>query len=204
VQAWYPGEEGGKAIADVLFGDYNPAGRLPITFYKSVAQLPPFDDYNMQGKTYRYFKDEPLYPFGYGLSYTTFRYGNLKLSSKKVKPNQNVQVTVDVQNIGDRGGDEVVQLYLTDVAASVPVPIRSLRGIQKIYLKPGEKRRVSFTLAPRDLSLIDDNGKRVLEPGEFSISVGGKQPGFAGSADAASTGVVGSSFVVTGKTTETP
>ncbi|HEY0321789.1 MAG TPA: glycoside hydrolase family 3 C-terminal domain-containing protein [Pyrinomonadaceae bacterium] len=204
VQAWYPGEEGGKAIADVLFGDYNPAGRLPVTFYKSVDQLPLFNDYNMQGKTYRYFKGEPLYPFGYGLSYTRFKYGNLKLSSKKVKPSENVQVSVDVQNIGERGGDEVVQLYLTDVAASVPVPIRSLRGVQRIYLKPGEKRRVSFTLTPRDLSLIDNNGKRVLEPGEFSISVGGKQPGFTGYADAASTGVAVSSFVVTGKTTATP
>jgi beta-glucosidase len=204
VQAWYPGEEGGRAIADVLFGDYNPAGRLPVTFYKSVDQLPPFNDYNMQGKTYRYFKGEPLYPFGYGLSYTKFKYGNLKLSAKRVKPGENVQISVDVQNIGDRGGDEVVQLYLTDVAASVPVPIRSLRGIQRIKLKPGEKRRIAFTLAPRDLSLIDNNGKRVVEPGEFSISVGGKQPGFAGSADATGTGIVLGSFVILGKITEIP
>jgi beta-glucosidase len=204
VQAWYPGEEGGAAIADVLFGDYNPSGRLPITFYKSVAQLPPFNDYNMQGKTYRYFKGEPLYPFGYGLSYTRFKYDNLKLGSKRVKPTENVQVSVDVQNVGERAGDEVVQLYLTDIAASAPVPIRTLRGVQRIHLKPGERRRISFTLAPRDLSLIDNRGQRVVEPGEFSISIGGKQPGFKGYADAGSTGAVYGSFTVTGKTTETP
>jgi beta-glucosidase len=204
VQAWYPGEEGGAALADVLFGDYNPAGRLPITFYKSVSQLPPFDDYRMEGKTYRYFKGEPLYPFGYGLSYTRFKYDNLKLNSKRVKPTENVRVSVDVQNVGERAGDEVAQLYLTDSAASVPVPIRSLKGIQRLYLKPGEKRRISFTLTPRDLSLIDNRGRRVLEPGEFSISVGGKQPGFKGYMDAASTGVVTSSFTVIGRATETP
>jgi beta-glucosidase len=204
VQAWYPGEEGGTALADVLFGDYNPAGRLPVTFYKSADQLPPFDDYRMEGKTYRFFKGQPLYPFGYGLSYTKFKYGNLKLSSKRVRPNEQVQISVDVQNVGERGGDEVVQLYLTDVAASVPVPVRSLRGVQRIYLKPGEKRHVSFTLAPRDLTLIDNNGRRVLEPGEFRVSVGGKQPGFTGYADAQTTGVTTGSFTVSGKVTEIP
>jgi beta-glucosidase len=204
VQAWYPGEEGGTAIADVLFGDYNPAGRLPITFYKSVDQLPPFRDYRMEGKTYRFFKGEPLYPFGYGLSYTNFKYSNLKLSKQSVKPNEPIQVSVDVQNTGARSGDEVVQLYLSDLAASVPVPIRALRRIQRISLKQGERRRISFTLTPNDLSLIDDNGKRILEPGEFRISVGGKQPGFNGSADAATTGVLTASFTVTGKATEIP
>ncbi|HEX8774144.1 MAG TPA: glycoside hydrolase family 3 C-terminal domain-containing protein [Pyrinomonadaceae bacterium] len=204
VQAWYPGEEGGTAIADVLFGDYNPAGRLPITFYRGVDKLPPFRDYNMAGKTYRYFKDEPLYPFGYGLSYTKFKYGNLKLSQRRLKPNENMQVSVEVQNAGAQGGDEVVQLYLTDVAASVPVPIRALRGIQRIHLKPGERRRISFTLRPEDLAVFDNNGKRMLEPGEFSVSVGGKQPGFTGSVDAATTEVVTGSFTVTGKVTEIP
>ncbi|MEA2174022.1 MAG: beta-glucosidase [Blastocatellia bacterium] len=204
VQAWYPGEEGGTAIADVLFGDYNPAGRLPVTFYKSVDQLPPFNDYNMEGKTYRYFKGEPLYPFGYGLSYTRFKYANLRLSTKTMRPNENLQISVDVQNTGARGGDEVAQLYLTDVAANAPVPVRALRGIRRIYLKPGEKKRLTFTLAPRDLTLIDNNGKRVLEPGEFRISVGGKQPGLTGYADANTTGIVTGSFIVTGKTTEIP
>ncbi|MCP9494897.1 MAG: glycoside hydrolase family 3 C-terminal domain-containing protein [Pyrinomonadaceae bacterium MAG19_C2-C3] len=202
VEAWYPGEEGGTALADVLFGDYNPGGRLPVTFYKSLANLPPFNDYNMQGKTYRYFSGDPLYPFGYGLSYTKFKYGNLSFKSKRVTPNENVEIAVDVQNVGDRGGDEVVQLYVTDVAASAPVALRSLRGIQRIYLKPNEKRRISFTLTPRDLTMVDDNGKRILEPGDFRVSIGGKQPGFAGYADAPTTGVLIDNFVMTGKPTE--
>ncbi len=204
VEAWYPGEEGGTAIADVLFGDYNPGGRLPVTFYKSVAQLPAFESYDMAGKTYRYFKGEPLYPFGYGLSYTKFKYGNLKMSAKKLKPNENIEISVDVQNVGTKNGDEVAQLYLTDTAATVPVPIRSLRGVQRISLKAGERKRVSFALTARDLTIIDDRGKRVHEPGEFKISVGGKQPGFTGRADANTTEVVSGSFVVTGKTTEIP
>jgi len=204
VEAWYPGEEGGTALADVLFGDYNPAGRLPVTFYKSVADLPPFEDYNMEGRTYRYFKGEPLYPFGFGLSYTKFKYSNLKLSAKTIKAGKDVRVTVDVQNIGDRAGDEVVEMYITDVAASVPVPIRSLAGIKRVSLGPGQKQRVSFTLEPRQLSVIDNNGKRVIEPGEFLVSIGGKQPGFAGRSDAKTTGVVSERFVVTGKLTAVP
>jgi len=178
VQAWYPGGEGGTAIADVLFGDYNPAGRLPVTFYKSVDQLPPFTDYSMQGRTYRYFKGEPLYPFGYGLSYTRFAYSNLRVNS--VKAREPVKATVDVTNTGEREGDEVVQLYLTDVAASVPVPIRTLVGFERISLRPREKRSVTFTITPRQMSLIDNNDKRVIEPGEFLISVGGSQQGLRG------------------------
>ena len=169
LQAWYPGGEGGTAIADVLFGDYNPAGRLPVTFYKSVDQLPPFTDYSMQGRTYRYFKGEALYPFGFGLSYTKFVYSNLRFDNS-AKAGESVGVTVDVTNAGEREGEEVVQLYLTDVAASVPVPIRTLVGFDRISLRPGEKRSVTFTITPRQMSLIDDNGKRVIEPGEFSIS----------------------------------
>jgi beta-glucosidase len=177
LQAWYPGGEGGTAVADVLFGDYNPAGRLPVTFYKSVDQLPPFTDYSMQGRTYRYFKGEPLFGFGFGLSYTSFAYSNLRFESRTVKAGQPVKVMVDVKNVGDRAGDEVVQLYLTDVAASVPVPIRSLIGFDRISLRPGEKRTVSFTITPRQMSLIDDAGKRIIEPGEFLVSAGGGQPG---------------------------
>jgi beta-glucosidase len=126
VEAWYPGEEGGTAIADVLFGSYNPGGRLPVTFYESVGQLPAFEDYSMQGRTYRYFKGDPLYPFGFGLSYTTFKYENLKLSAQKIRAGESVAVSVTVANSGDRAGDETVQLYVTDLSASVPVPIRSL------------------------------------------------------------------------------
>jgi beta-glucosidase len=197
LEAWYPGQEGGNAVADVLFGDYNPGGRLPVTFYKSVSQLPPFDDYKMDGRTYRYFKGEPLYPFGYGLSYTKFSYANLKMKNK-IKPGAGLQVSVDVQNTGATAGDEVVQLYLTDSAASVPVPIRSLVGVERIFLRPGEKRSVSMTISPRQMSVILDNGKRVIEPGDFAVSAGGKQPGFAGRADAATTGLAAGTFTVTG------
>lgn len=203
VDLWYPGEEGGNALADVLFGDYNPGGRLPITFYKSLDELPPFEDYKMAGKTYRYFKGQPLYPFGYGLSYSKFAYSNLKLK-RNLKTGEQNQISVDVQNVGERVGDEVAQLYVSDISASVPVPIRALKGVQRISLKPGEKRRLTFTLAPRDLTLIDGQGKRILEPGEFRVSVGGKQPGFTGPADASTTGVVAGTFTVTGNPVEIP
>ena len=176
LQAWYPGGEGGTAIADVLFGDYNPAGRLPVTFYKSMDQLPPFTDYSMAGRTYRYFKGEPLYPFGFGLSYTKFAYGKPSFDSSAVKAGEPVKVSVEVTNAGDREGDEVVQLYLTDVAASAPVPIRTLVGFNRISLRPREKRTVTFTITPRQMSLINEHGKRVIEPGEFAVAFGG-QPG---------------------------
>ncbi|HEY8413562.1 MAG TPA: glycoside hydrolase family 3 C-terminal domain-containing protein [Pyrinomonadaceae bacterium] len=190
LEAWYPGGEGGDAIADVLFGDYNPAGRLPVTFYKSVDQLPPFTDYSMQNRTYRYFKGDPLYPFGYGLSYTKFNYGKLKLAKQAVNAGEPLQVSVDVTNVGEREGDEVVQLYLTDVAASVPVPIRTLIGFERISLQRGEKRTVTFTITPRQMSLINDGGKRVIEPGAFLVSAGPGKPS--------------SQFHVTGSLTEVP
>lgn len=201
VEAWYPGEEGGTAIADVLFGDYNPGGRLPVTFYKSVNQLPPFEDYNMAGRTYRYFKGEPLYPFGHGLSYTTFKYNNLKLSGEKIKPQDSLQVSVEVQNAGNVAGDEVVELYVRHVKASVPVPIRSLAGFNRIHLEPKESKQVSFTLSPRQLSVIDDQGKRIVEPGDFQVEVGGKQAGFKGTANAGTTEVLSSQFAITGEKT---
>jgi len=204
VKAWYPGQEGGTALADVLFGDYNPSGRLPVTFYKSVADLPPFEDYSMQGRTYRYFKGVPLYPFGHGLSFTKFHYANLKMSRDKLKAGQPIRVSAEVQHAGDRPGDEVVQLYLTDVEASVPAPIRSLAGITRVSLKPGEKQTVAFKLTPDQMAVIDERGRRVIEPGEFLITLGGKQPGFKGSADAATTSVVTGSFTVTGKVTPIP
>jgi beta-glucosidase len=204
VEAWYPGQEGGTALADVLFGDYNPAGRLPVTFYKSAEQLPPFDDYRMQGRTYRYFKGDPLYPFGHGLSYTSFKYDNLKLSATRVRAGRGLTVTADVQNAGARAGEEVVQLYVTDAASAYPVPVRSLAGLSRVSLRPGERRRVSFDIDARQLSVIDDRGRRVVEPGEFTLSVGGKQPGFKGRADARTTGVVTGRFYVTGIVTEIP
>jgi beta-glucosidase len=176
VQLWYPGEEGGTAVADVLFGDYNPGGRLPVTFYKSVAQLPPFEDYRMAGRTYRYFEGEPLFPFGYGLSYTRFAYDKLEVP-KRVKAGENVTVKVVVTNTGKVAGDEVVQLYVKHVAASVPVPIRSLQGFKRVHLKPDKTETVSFTLTPRQLSLIDNQSRRVVEPGEIEIQTGGGQIG---------------------------
>ena len=197
LEAWYPGQAAGSGLGDVLFGDYNPAGRLPVTFYKSADQIPPFTDYNMRGRTYRYFAGEPLYPFGFGLSYTTFAYGNLRLPSS-VHPGEKVLASVDVQNTGKREGEEVVQLYVTDVQVTVPAPIRSLQGLCRIYLKPGEKKSVSFSLEPRQLSLIDLQNRRVVEPGIFEVSVGGKQPGFKGKADAVTTGAVSGRFEVVG------
>ena len=189
VEAWYPGQAAGTALADVLFGDANPSGRLPVTFTKSVADLPPFTEYRMTGQTYRYFKGEPLYPFGYGLSYTTFEYSNLRMP-ESAEAGADIAVTVDVKNAGFRVGDEVVQLYVNDLEASVPVPVRSLQGFQRVHLQPGETRPVRFVIAPRQLSLIDKDGARVVEPGLFEVSVGGKQPGFTGPADAATTGVL--------------
>ena len=132
----------------------------------------------MEGRTYRYFKGEPLYPFGYGLSYTNFVYSNLRLEKKSAPAGEAIKVGVDVMNSGGREGDEVVQLYLTDTAATAPVPIRTLVGFDRVSLRPREKRRVTFTIAPRQMSLIDDRGKRVIEPGEFTISVGGLQDRF--------------------------
>ena len=197
VHAWYPGQFGGAAIADVLFGDYNPAGRLPVTFYRSVDQLPPFDDYKMEGRTYRYFKGEPLYPFGYGLSYSRFEYSGLKMS-KTVNAGRSLDVSVDVRNAGKLAGDEVVQLYITDPSANVVVPVRSLAGVERINLKPGEKHTVKFTLTPRQMSIVTNEGKRILEPRPLNISIGGGQPGPKLAANA----VANASFNVTGKAIE--
>lgn len=176
VEAWYPGQEGGTAIADVLFGKYNPAGRLPITFPRSIEDVPEFTNYSMKGRTYRYLEKTPLYPFGYGLSYTRFVYSDVQVSKASVPAGDSVQVTVRVTNAGSRAGDEVVQLYVRDLEASCTVPNHDLRGFERVSLKPGESRNVSFTLAARDLSLIDDAGQRVLEPGKFRAFLGGSQP----------------------------
>jgi beta-glucosidase len=174
VEAWYPGQAGGDALADVLFGDYNPAGRLPVTFYKSEEQLPPFTDYNMKGRTYRFFTGEPLYSFGYGLSYTTFSYSGLSLPAE-IKAGEPVPVSVEVRNSGTVAGDEVVQVYLS-AASPAAGPIRSLAGFQRIALRAGEKKTVRFTLSPKQLATVKNDGRRVVEEGSFTISAGGKQP----------------------------
>jgi beta-glucosidase len=189
LEAWYPGQAAGEALADVLFGDVSPGGRLPITVYRSADDLPPFDDYRMRGRTYRYFTGEPLFPFGHGLSYTTFRYRELRVPSA-ARRGDTISVSVEVENTGGVTADEVVQLYVSRLEASAPVPIRSLQGFRRITLRAGERRRVAFTLTPRQLALVDEDGRYVVEPGRFTISVGGKQPGFRGRADAATTGVV--------------
>jgi len=173
LEAWYPGQEGGNAVADVIFGDYNPAGRLPVTFYKSVKQLPPFDDYDMKNRTYRYFKGKPLYPFGYGLSYTNFEYSDIKLSSKQITKDKNVSLSVNLKNTGEVDGDEVVQLYVSDLESSIHTPIKSLRAFDRIHLKAGKQKTISFELKPDDFSIIDNNGNRIIEPGEFQIQIGG-------------------------------
>jgi len=178
LQAWYPGEEGGTSVADIIFGDYNPAGKLPITFYKSLDQLPPFEEYSMEGRTYRYFKDEPLYPFGYGLSYTKFKYSNLKISPQRIKIGEDILINVEVENIGKITGDEIVQLYLSKSAPNLELPIRELQGFKRINLKKGESTSVSFTLTDKNLFHVNDEGKRIIEPGMIQISVGGCQPGF--------------------------
>jgi beta-glucosidase len=178
IQVWYPGAEGGAALADLLFGAVSPAGRLPVTFPRRGADLPPIADYRMQGRTYRYLEATPLYPFGYGLSYTRFAYRELTLTPAAATAAADLRVTVGVtvENVGPRPGDEVVQLYVTDRAASCRVPHRDLRGFRRLTLAKGESRRVEFGLSARDLSLIDEAGRRRLEPGAFTISVGGSQP----------------------------
>jgi beta-glucosidase len=192
VSAWYPGEEGGTAVSDVLFGDYNPAGRLPVTFYRSVDDLPPFEDYRMDGRTYRYFRGDPLYPFGHGLSYARFAYSNLQLSTTTIAldgaspadaDSPVITVSADVQNMGQRAGDEVVQLYISDLAASVLVPLRQLAGFERVHLAPGETKTITFAVTPRQLLLIDDRGHQTVEPGTFEIAVGGRQPGAGKASD---------------------
>lgn len=198
--AGYPGQQGGNAVADVLFGDYNPAGRLPVTYYKSVDQIPAFENYDMAGKTYRFFTQEPLYPFGYGLSYTTFSYSDLSMP-ERIPAGEKVKVSVKVTNTGKTDGDEVVQLYLTDEKASTPRPVRQLEGFTRITLKAGETKDVEFTLEPRQFSIINRKEKRVIEPGWFTISVGGKQPGFKGYLDPQFTRVLSGRLRLTGRET---
>ena len=174
--AWYPGQAGGRAIAETLFGVNNPAGRLPVTFYRSTRDLPPFVDYAMTGRTYRYFKGDPLFPFGHGLSYTSFTYGGATVSADEIAAGGTVEIGADIRNSGFRDGDEVVQLYLTPPAGAL-APIRSLIGFQRVRLAAGESRHVTFTVAPRALSSVDASGTRRVEPGRYGLYIGGGQPG---------------------------
>jgi beta-glucosidase len=176
LDAWYSGEEGGNAIAQTLSGTNNPAGRLPVTFYTGVDQLPPFENYAMKNRTYRYFDGQPLYPFGYGLSYSKFEYKNLKLSETKLKAGDPLTVEADVQNTSQKEGDEVAELYLS-FPKSEFAPIRALRGFTRVHLAAGETQHVRFTLDARALSQVDKQGTHILAKGRHHISIGGGQPG---------------------------
>jgi beta-glucosidase len=171
---------------------------LPVTYYKSIDQIPAFENYDMAGKTYRFFRQEPLYPFGYGLSYTTFTYSNLVLP-EKASAGDKISAKVTITNTGKVEGNEVVQLYLTDEKASTARPIRNLEGFSRINLKPGESKVVEFHLEPRQFSIINSKNKRIIEPGYFTISVGGKQPGFKGYLDPQFTQVLTGRIRLTGK-----
>jgi beta-glucosidase len=194
LEAWYPGQAGGTAVAEALFGLTNPGGRLPVTFYKSTADLPPFEDYAMENRTYRYFTGQPLYAFGFGLSYTTFAYHNLQITPASIKVGTPVSVQVEVENTGLRTGDEVVQLYLKDLAASQPVPRLQLQGFNRLRLAPGEKQTAQFTLTAEQMSWADENGQWVLEPGDFGVWVGGQQPNLQTAVQPAN--VLGGQFTV--------
>jgi beta-glucosidase len=173
LDVWYPGEEGGNALADVLFGDYNPAGRLPVTFYKSVSDLPAFEDYSMKGRTYRYFSGEPLYPFGYGLSYTSFSYSSLDLSKKSAFASDTVLINVRLKNTGDYDGDEVIQVYSKRPANRNVQPIESLVAFQRVSMKKGEERLISIPLAVNELRQWDYSKEDyTVKPGMYDILVG--------------------------------
>jgi len=176
LDAWYSGEEGGTAIAQTLSGANNPAGRLPVTFYAGVEQLPPFEDYSMKNRTYRYFTGQPLYPFGHGLSYSTFTYSNPTLSTTELKAGDPLLVRVNIKNTSNRAGDEVAELYL-NFPKFAGTPVRALRGFKRVHLAAGELQHLTFALDPRDLSVVTEAGDRVVAAGSYRVSVGGGQPG---------------------------
>ena len=175
LDAWYPGEEGGSAVAETLSGKNNPAGRLPVTFYTGVDQLPSFEDYAMKGRTYRYFEGKPLYPFGYGLSYTKFSYTGLVLPKNPINAGDPLTAEVTIANTGKLEGDEVAQLYLA-FPNTPGAPLRALRGFKRVHLKPGESQKVEFELKDRDLSMVNDAGEPIIAEGKYSVSIGGGQP----------------------------
>jgi len=174
LDVWYPGDEGGNAVADVLFGDYNPAGRLPVTFPVDVAQTPLYYNHKPTGRGDDYINltGKPLFPFGYGLSYTNFDYSDLQIENPVISKGEQTAIHFKITNTGNYDGDEVVQLYIKDLFASVARPVMELKGFQRIHLKKGETKEVSFTITPELLSMLDINLNRVVEPGEFRIMIG--------------------------------
>ncbi|HND50067.1 MAG TPA: glycoside hydrolase family 3 C-terminal domain-containing protein, partial [Anaerolineales bacterium] len=173
---WYPGMEGGRAVADVLFGDVSPSGKLPITFPKSLDQLPAFDDYSMKGRTYRYMTEEPLYPFGFGLSYSKFEYSELQLDKTTLPSGASLHLSLTLTNSGASDSAEVVQYYLSDLHASTIVPLHHLIGFERVMLKAGESKTLQFTIIPEMMSFYNEDGKLTLEPGEFKLEIGGCSP----------------------------
>ena len=175
IQAWYPGAMGGKAIADLIFGAYSPSGKLPVTFYSNANHLPAFEDYRMENRTYKFFQEQPLYPFGYGLSYTTFSYSDLNCRDT-IACGESLSLSVSVRNTGKTASDEVVELYLRDDEASVRVPVHKLVGCKRVFLQPGESRQVDFTIDAGQFCIIDEEGEFRYEAGSYTIYAGGSQP----------------------------
>jgi len=173
LQAWYPGEQGGRAVAEVLFGDVNPGGRLPITFYRSSDDLPAFDDYSMSNRTYRFFNGQPLFAFGHGLSYTKFAYNGAKIDRDTVGPAGSVRLAVKVENSGSRDGDEVAQVYVRQRTASVATPVKALKGFARVHLKAGETQTVTLRLKQSELAVWGASQEWKVEPGEYTITAGG-------------------------------
>jgi beta-glucosidase len=170
IESWYGGEEAGTAIADVLFGDYNPGGKLPVTFYRSTDQLPPFTDYEMKGRTYRYFEGDALFPFGYGLSYTTFNFENASIDRATIHKNDSVWLKINVKNSGNIAGDEVVQVYVK--SPNDDKEIKALKGFRRVFLKAGEIKTVEFQLGKEALQTYKDGEGFVVDPGDYTIFVG--------------------------------
>jgi len=176
IYAWYPGEEGGNALADILFGTTSPCGRLPITIPYALKDIPNYNDYRMANRTYRYMKAKPYFPFGFGLGYSKFAYSGLKLSAKSIPAGEKVVAEVTVKNAGASAATEVAQLYITDCKATVPVPHYALKDFTRVHLKPGASKKLRFTIMPDMLALVDNQGQKRLEPGEFRITIGGACP----------------------------
>ena len=174
IEAWYPGGDGGRAVAELIAGDFSPSGRLPLTFYRSVRDLPPFTDYAMEGRTYRYFQGSPLYPFGYGLSYTRFGYSNARLSQSRIDAGASAHLEVQVANLGDRDSDEIVQLYVSREHAGAP--LRRLAAFQRVTLAAGAVQTVKLDIPADAFVVVDDAGRRQIEPGRATLWVGGGQP----------------------------
>lgn len=176
LQAWYPGSFGGEAVASIIFGDESPSGRLPVTFYKTTEELPDFHDYSMKNRTYRYMENEALYPFGYGLSYTKFEYSMIKTSKEKINIGEDITCSINVKNVGVYDSDEIIQLYLKKPDSSFIQPKWELNGFKRINLKIGEEKNIEFKITPRQMALIDNEGKCILKPGSYEIYLGGSQP----------------------------